>query len=121
MKVFPLLLASLGFASSVNTQLVNVSSQSPASNLSSVNLANGTHTLRNGFASGRDGPMPAPVPQLAVWDPNDIATAEVYEQYRAKGSFLGCLIDASDLNAGKAWYGVLRSVASDWKGTLESM
>jgi hypothetical protein len=58
----------------------------------------------------------------AIWDPENIAHEEDWEKYVIKGGWLGCLLDATDEDAGKAWPDPLRrtpkSASSQWKGTL---
>jgi hypothetical protein len=56
------------------------------------------------------------------WDPHDVATEADAEPYRAKGSWLGCLLEMTDEEAGKAWgKGKAPNTARGlWSGTLES-
>jgi len=42
------------------------------------------------------------------FDPNNIASAETWGTYAAKGGWLNCLLDMTDSEAGKAW--------PDWVG-----
>ncbi|KAL6703814.1 hypothetical protein ACN47E_009033 [Coniothyrium glycines] len=64
--------------------------------------------------------LPNLVQIAANWDPGATVTIQQWQGSVAKGSFLACLLDATDTNAGKAWFGVASSVASEWKGTLEA-
>lgn len=67
---------------------------------------------------------PGSLQAAGEWDPRHLATEEEWNMYRSKGSWLGCLLDATDEAAGKAWpdpYSrVPMSASSPWKGTLES-
>lgn len=60
----------------------------------------------------------------ALWDPEESATNENWIKYKKKGAWLGCLLDATDGEAGKAWPNLLNrnppSISSEWQGTLES-
>ncbi|OAK93794.1 hypothetical protein IQ06DRAFT_204231, partial [Phaeosphaeriaceae sp. SRC1lsM3a] len=60
----------------------------------------------------------------ALWDPEESATNENWIKYKKKGAWLGCLLDATDEEAGKAWPNFLNrnppSISSEWQGTLES-
>jgi hypothetical protein len=85
-------------------------------------------TGNNGIAFDTDGTTKAPpldsVQLGGPYDPYNIAPVQVVEQYKIKGSFLGCLLDATDENAGNAWPDPLArtpmSASSRWSGTLES-
>lgn len=58
------------------------------------------------------------------YNPKRVARPDEISKFAEKGRFLGCLMDASDASAGKAWpdpYGrEPKSARTIWPGTLES-
>jgi hypothetical protein len=81
-----------------------------------INGRNGSH-LRNNTRG------PGGVQIGAFWDPAESATNEDWLKYQRKGAWLGCLLDATDENAGKAWPNFLNrnppSIKGEWAGTSE--
>jgi hypothetical protein len=74
-------------------------------------------------ASGNAASPPSNGIQIAaLWDPNRFISEEDMAGFQAKGSWLTCLLDATDENAGKAWpdpYNrVPKSARSQWTGSL---
>jgi hypothetical protein len=59
----------------------------------------------------------------AVLDPNEVASDALFEKHRAKGHWLGYLLDATDEGAGKGWPDpharTPKSARSIWTGTLQ--
>jgi hypothetical protein len=74
--------------------------------------------------SGQAIPSPKDVQTAAKWDPENLANEADIFKYVTKGRWLGCLLDANDEDAGKAWPDPLgrtpKSASSQWTGTLES-
>jgi hypothetical protein len=68
--------------------------------------------------------LPNNVQLSGQYDRNNIAFIQDVGRYAAKGSWLGCLVDATDGDAGKAWPDpwnrTPKSATSRWSGTLES-
>lgn len=64
----------------------------------------------------------APVQVAGPYDPNKFASEEEIAKYGPKGAWLGCLLDMTDEEAGKAWPDPLgrtpKSASSQWRGTL---
>ncbi|KAF2824630.1 hypothetical protein CC86DRAFT_407797 [Ophiobolus disseminans] len=60
----------------------------------------------------------------AIWDPSKIATNELDAVHQGKGGWLGCILDATDENAGKMWPDPLsrtpKSASSQWADMLET-
>lgn len=91
---------------------------------------NGTHLLTGpadtviGATGGSKASSSNPVHIAARYDPNIVASAQEVARYTAKGNWLGCLLEATDENAGKAWPDPLgrtpKSASSQWVGTLKS-
>lgn len=112
MKAIPLFLALLGF--------FNFTLALRHSNV--VRLHNYTRNHKNKFSTtgtNLDGAQIA-----GYFDPGESATDEAWTIYKDKGAWLGCLLDATDKGAGKAWPNYLDrnppSAKSEWQGTLQS-
>jgi hypothetical protein len=124
MKLYIMLLALAGLVVSVlgrvSHQLHEYSALSPNATWPRIDkVRNASVTLRNATLPELDV-----VRTAAVWNPNNLANDQVMATYQRKGHWLGCLLDANDAGAGKAWpdpYGrTPKSARSPWIGTLQS-
>jgi hypothetical protein len=96
------------------------------------NLSNDNSSLNFDEPNGASlrfnkGTVPAPdvvqgASDIVSWDPKGISDDAEVQKYQEKGNWLGCLMDASDAQAGLMWpdpFGrTPKSARSPWAGTL---
>jgi hypothetical protein len=85
--------------------------------------ADGSFVAPAGFEAPKLS-IPSTVQVAGEWDPNDVATASEWVRFLQRGKWMGCLLPATDEEAGKAWPDPLnrtpKSASSSWHGTLQS-
>lgn len=63
-----------------------------------------------------------PLATAAHWDPNNLASDKLMKDYKVKGKWLGCIVDANEKSAGKMFNPSNRNpptAASPFTGTLD--
>ncbi|KAI8933927.1 hypothetical protein NX059_009620 [Plenodomus lindquistii] len=100
----------------------------PTPAYSSVDTGRGTKQVAHSHSSHNvtksSSPQPSLVHIAAGWNPNNLPSAVEWRRYADKGSKLRCMMEATDVEAGRMWPDPMNrqppSASSRWRGTIRA-